>query len=190
MSASKIVGPSVPMATLLCLLAAGCAGTPAANLPPVTEPGQAPPDSGAETNVEVQPLGAGGEVQSLPPVSARGESLPAPSRSTNPAVLALLDSADQQAASGDLERASATLERALRIDPQDAAIWHDLGAIRLRQGDLAQAESLAQRSNSLASGDTMLQARNWRLIERARRARGDVPGADEAAAQAVVLERR
>ncbi len=190
MSSRPIMRPVATVAALLCLIVVGCAGTPSGTLPPVSGPGQAPGGAGAAAGVEVQPLGPGGQVQALPPGGSSGPASATPSRNTNPAVLALLDSADQQAASGDLERASATLERALRIDPQDATIWHDLGTLRMRQGDLQQAQSLAQRSNSLASGDTALQARNWRLIERARRAQGNVRGADEAAAQAVVLERR
>jgi hypothetical protein len=37
--------------------------------------------------------------------------------------------------------------------------------------------------------DRVLQARNWRLIAVARRAMGDMAGADAAEAQAVVSER-
>jgi Flp pilus assembly protein TadD len=117
-------------------------------------------------------------------------ALPRTEQASNPAVLALLDSASQQVASGDLERAASTLERALRIDPQDGGIWHDLGALRYQQGQYQQAESLAQRSNALATRDSALQARNWRLIEAVRRATGNALGADEAAARALLLERQ
>ena len=49
--------------------------------------------------------------------------------------------------------------------------------MRLKQGDYAQAESVAARSNSWAGGDNALRAENWRLIARAREARGDAAGA-------------
>ncbi len=107
----------------------------------------------------------------------------------NPAVVALLDSAAQHVGAKELDKAAAALERALRIESRNAGIWHDLGQIRLHQGDYAQAESLASKSNSLAANDNGLRARNWRLIAAARRAGGDSGGADAAEAQAVVLER-
>jgi ATP/maltotriose-dependent transcriptional regulator MalT len=49
--------------------------------------------------------------------------------------------------------------------------------MRLMQGDYAQAESVAARSNSWAGGDGRLRAENWRLIAQARAARGDAAGA-------------
>lgn len=107
----------------------------------------------------------------------------------NPAVVALLDNAAQHVGAGELDKAAAALERALRIEPRNAGIWHDLGQIRLHQRDYAQAESLASKSNSLAGNNNGLRARNWRLIATARRAGGDGGGADAAEAQAVILER-
>jgi hypothetical protein len=44
--------------------------------------------------------------------------------------------------------------------------------VRLKQGEYAQAESLAARSNSWAGGDSALRAENQRLIEQAREAAG------------------
>ena len=40
--------------------------------------------------------------------------------------------------------------------------------MRLQQRDFAQAESLAQRSNTYAGGDSALRAENARIIEQAR----------------------
>lgn len=111
------------------------------------------------------------------------------SRQGNPAVVALLDSAADYVSSGELEKAAASLERALRIEPKNASIWHDLGQIRLHQRQYEQAESLAAKSNSLAGNNDSLRIRNWRLIAAARRAMGDATGADAAEAQAVMVER-
>ena len=40
------------------------------------------------------------------------------------------------------------LERALRIEPRNPSLWHELAGVRLLEGHYEQADSLAQRSNS------------------------------------------
>ena len=131
-----------------------------------------------------------------PPVAAPEPALeppkppPAPPEPEgNKAVLALLDNAADAVEQGNLDQAASSLERALRIEPRNASIWHDLGQIRLHQRKFSQAESMAEKSNSLSGGNSSLQARNWRLIAVARKAAGDNTGADAAEAQAVILER-
>jgi len=98
----------------------------------------------------------------------------------NAAVASLMQSAHADADAGRLASAEASLERALRIDPRNPRLWQQLAGVRLQQGDYAQAESLAARSNSWAGADDVLRAENWRLIAEARRARGDDAGAHEA----------
>jgi Tfp pilus assembly protein PilF len=110
-------------------------------------------------------------------------------REGNQAVVALLDSADKYVKSNQLDKAGAALERALRIEPRNAGIWHDLAQIRLHQGQYQQAETLASKSNNLAGGNRALQARNWKLISVARQAGGNQTGAEEAEAQASLLSR-
>src|SRR5687767_2583984 len=66
----------------------------------------------------------------------------------NVAVAGLMESARSDAAAGRLVQAAGTLERALRIEPRNPRLWHDLARVRLRQGDTAQAANLAARSNS------------------------------------------
>ncbi len=107
----------------------------------------------------------------------------------NEAVVALLDSAAGYVGSGELEKAAAALERALRIEPRNASIWYDLAQIRLHQGQYQQAESMATKSNSLAGDDRGLRERNWKLIALARRAMGNQAGADAAEAQASIQRR-
>ena len=126
-------------------LAAGCASQP-----------ERPPEPAPAPSPEAQPLPA-------PPP----ERLPSP-RSETTAVAGLMDSARADTAAGRLANAAATLERALRIEPRNARLWHELGQVRLRQRDYAQAESLAARSNTLAGSDADLRAANQRLIDDAR----------------------
>jgi predicted Zn-dependent protease len=98
----------------------------------------------------------------------------------NAAVAGLVQTARADADAGRLSSAAATLERALRIAPRDARLWHELARVRLAQGEYAQAESLAARSDYWAGADDALRADNWRLIADARRARGDDAGTQAA----------
>lgn len=128
-----------------------------------------------------------------PPVNAESPTAAPPTNQApegNQAVVALLDSAADYVAAQEWDKAGAALERALRIEPSNAGIWHDLAQIRLQQRNYEQASSLAAKSNSLARDNTFVQVRNWRLIAVARRALGDEAGADAAEAQAFALEER
>jgi Tfp pilus assembly protein PilF len=107
-----------------------------------------------------------------------------PPREVNIAIAGLMDSARAEAAAGNLAGAAASLERALRIEPRNPRLWHELARVRLKQGQFAQAESVAARSSSWAGEDRALRAENWRLIAETRRARGDIEGAQAALEQA------
>lgn len=111
----------------------------------------------------------------LEPVPAPVPAPPAPFE--NAAVASLVDGARADVAAGRLVNAAASLERALRIEPRNPRLWQELARVRLRQGDYAQAESVAARSSSWAGNDNRLRAENWRLIAQAREARGDAAGA-------------
>ena len=87
-----------------------------------------------------------------------------PGRSMSPAIVALMSEAERDEISGNRENAAATLERAIRIEPKNAALWNRLAGLRMRQGQWQQALNLARKSNSLAAGDYDLQLRNWQLI--------------------------
>jgi tetratricopeptide (TPR) repeat protein len=106
----------------------------------------------------------------------------------NPAVVALLATAQGHQQSGNIEAAAATLERALSIDPQNASLWHQLADLRLRQAQFPQAAQLAAKSNLYATGNRTLQASNWRIIALAKEGAGDASGAREAYQRADALE--
>lgn len=110
-----------------------------------------------------------------------GAPLPeAQPRRENIAIAGLMESARADSAAGRLSTAAASLERALRIEPRNPRLWHELARVRLKQGEYAQAEGVAARSNSWAGSDNTLRAENWRLIAQAREARGDSAGAQAA----------
>ena len=103
---------------------------------------------------------------------------PAPSPEPNTkAVSSLVESARADASAGRLDSAAASMERAIRLAPRNARLWQELARVRLQQGDFAQAENVALRSNSLNRGDSSLRVENWDIIAQARAARGDAAGA-------------
>ena len=118
-----------------------------------------------------------------PPVSVPAPP-PGSSRQENIAVAGLMESARADAAAGKLATAAASLERALRIEPRNPRLWHELARVRSQQGQHAQAENVAVRSNSFAGDDRALRAENWKLIAETRNARGDKEGARQALEQA------
>jgi predicted Zn-dependent protease len=106
--------------------------------------------------------------------------LPPPVMSGNRAVIALLDLAHTDNEAGRREAAGASLERALRIEPRNPWLWHQLAQLRLTQGQYQQAISLARKSNSFAGHQSRVQAENWQVIGNARVAQGDSAGAEQA----------
>ena len=160
---------------VMLLAIQGCSTTATTSTPrPVIEKGSSAPVT-TETPSAVSP-------------AQERARQPAVSRQP-PAVLALLEHAEQQANDGDLESSAASLERAIRINPGSAVLWYHLATLRLAQGEALQAEQLAVKSNSLAPGNAVQQSRNWTLIAESRRQRGDSKGASLAERRARELER-
>ncbi|MEJ2516259.1 MAG: tetratricopeptide repeat protein [Gammaproteobacteria bacterium] len=82
----------------------------------------------------------------------------------HPAGQALIDQARQQMAAGDLEAAGSTLERGLRVDPDNPWIWIELARVRSAAGDVRGARSMASRAAGLASQDPEAEAAARRLL--------------------------
>lgn len=98
----------------------------------------------------------------------------------NPAILSLWQKSKQAQEAGDLSTAVLQIERALRIEGDDAVLWSRLAELNLKQGNANQAQELAKKSNSLSITDNVLVYRNWLIIADARRLLGDLNGAEEA----------
>ena len=92
-----------------------------------------------------------------------------PQRFATRMLLRLLQQGRQYAAAGNYPLATSSLERALRINPNDADIWYELGRVKLGQGDYAQAQNMARRALALAGGDPQQRARCEALIAEAGR---------------------
>ncbi|MFJ3371929.1 tetratricopeptide repeat protein [Pseudomonas sp. NPDC086251] len=110
------------------------------------------------------------------PSASTGGGLSADEQLDGP-VLALLTTAQQQQASGDLNGASSSLERAQRVAPREPQVLYRLAQVRMAQGDAPQAEQFARRGLTFANGRPALQASLWELIAQAREKQGDSAGA-------------
>jgi len=190
----RSVMPSAILSVLILSLLAGC------GIDPQRPPAPVEQRSAATTGV---PQGGGSAAVVIPqpdyspittPATASetaAETGGAGSGSEQPrdgTIVALLTRANDQAAGGQYQAAAGSLERAIRIAPDDAGLWYELARIRLRQGELGEAEELAIKSRSMASGQPALQARNWRLVALVREQRGDPDGAAQALQTARELE--
>ncbi len=144
----------------------------APNLPPAEPP---PP---AEPVPEPEPLP---EPEPIPP--PREYQLGSASRS-------LVSQAHTQVASGNYVVAAGSIERALRIEPNNPLLWIELGKVRQAEGNYAQAENLGRKALSLATGDPRTQSSAWYLIAEALRARGRTPEARDAEARAEAVAPR
>ncbi|MGB1800978.1 MAG: tetratricopeptide repeat protein [Gammaproteobacteria bacterium] len=95
-------------------------------------------------------------------------------------IAALINDAEQYSNQGKTEQAVATIERALRIEPKNALLWHQLAAVRVQQQKWQQAIVMARKSNALAGANRRLKSDNWALIAAAYDALGNKEKANEA----------
>lgn len=102
----------------------------------------------------------------------------------SPGVGALVLAANKSANQGNIDAATTTIERAIRIEPRNATLFYKLALLRLKQSKPRLAEDLAKKSALLASGDKQLKKHSWLLIAKAREMQNNLEGAKEARAKA------
>ncbi|MFA5982416.1 MAG: tetratricopeptide repeat protein [Methylococcaceae bacterium] len=102
----------------------------------------------------------------------------------SPAIGSLLASAETSSQSGSLDTAAASIERAIRIEPRNAALLYKLAEIRIKQNKPRIAEDLTQKALLLAAKDNRLKKQCWLLIGNARVMQNNVAGAKAARAKA------
>ncbi len=119
-----------------------------------------------------QPPGSPAPLPSLPPAPAPQVPPPARENHLSAATRSLVTQARTQVAHGDLPAASSTLDRALRIEPNNPLLWIELGRLRLAESDAHQAEGCGRKALALASGDRITQAQAGRLLADALRGQG------------------
>src|SRR5450755_4524881 len=139
-------------------LLSGCP-VPAPRPPPPSSPLPSPLSNGSPSSMRSSP-------------SAPAPRPPAPSRENrlSPSTQSLVTQARTLVAHGDLDGASSTLDRALRIEPNNPLLWIELGRLRLTESDAHQAEGCGRKALALASGDRSTQRQAGRLLADALRA--------------------
>ncbi|MBA4500798.1 tetratricopeptide repeat protein [Marinobacterium marinum] len=150
---------------------------------PSPSPGTAVPVE-SESGVKVTPIGempvirAQRDEQAAARVQQSAE--PVLSQPQSPAVIALLETARQDSSGGDLRMAQSRLERAQRIAPRDPEVYVQLADVQRRQGQFLQAEQVALKGVSVASGQSGALRRLWNLVADIRQEAGNEAGAREA----------
>src|SRR5258708_18722320 len=117
-----------------------------------------------------QPPGSPAPSQSLPPAPAPQVPPPPRENRLSSATRSLVTQARAQIAHGDLPAASSTLDRALRIEPNNPLLWIELGRLRLAESDAHQAQGCGRKALALASGGRRNHAHAGRLLGGALRA--------------------
>jgi tetratricopeptide (TPR) repeat protein len=157
------------------VLAAACASLSAPSRPPAgaSRP-DATPAPAPSTPSDTRPI-PNGETR-VPPESPPPPRSEPPARDVPPArpqsdasgaSAALLEQSRAQRAAGSLPAARASLERALRLDPNNAALWLELGELELQTGNLTQAATMARKAMTLAGRDRRLTDRAEQLLRAA-----------------------
>jgi tetratricopeptide (TPR) repeat protein len=171
-------------ALLLSLSLAACAVPSPYRAPTTPAPAPAPPTQ--EPPVQTQPGSPPAPVeqpQPLPEPVVREPTLGAASR-------ALVGQAQTQLATKNFAVAASSLERALRIEPDNPLLWIELGKLRQAEGNYVQAENMARKAVSMSVNAPRAQSSAWRLIAESYRARGKNNEAREAQARADGLTSR
>ena len=137
----------------------GCPAPARRAQPSPTPPSSPPPSAPTGSPSSISP--APGSPQPKPP--PRQNSL-------SPATRSLVTQSRSLLAHGDFNGASSTLDRALRLEPNNPLLWIELGRVRLVEGDARQAEGCGRKALALASGDHGAQQQAGRLLADALRA--------------------
>lgn len=72
----------------------------------------------------------------------------------------------QHKQSGDWRAAQASFERALRIEPNSAALWFELAQLAFEQDEFAEARALALRAQTFVGDDAPLERKIHKLLKR------------------------
>ncbi|HKQ13242.1 MAG TPA: hypothetical protein VJT80_07385 [Steroidobacteraceae bacterium] len=139
--------------------------------PPPEQPSQTPP---AETRPG-EPPSTVEEPQPLP-APVREPTLGAASR-------ALVGQAQTQVATKNYAVAASSIERALRIEPDNPLLWIELGKVRQAEGNYVQAENMGRKAVSMSVNAPRTQSTAWKLIADSYKARGKNIEAQEAQAR-------
>lgn len=162
----------------------GCA-THDPNLVPVEDLTTVNPDLKDTGNVSVGTTSSSSSTSAPVPKASAAK---APSKKAsgnykdNAAVSDLIKEADAYASKARYDKTAEVIERALRIEPNNALLWQKLAVTRIQHGKWQEGINLAEKSNSLAGTDTGLKNKNWEIIGLGHEALGAMDKAEAARA--------
>ena len=142
------------------------------------------------TPAEVQRPAPEDAIEAPAPVQVPKERPRTQPASLSPASRALVSQAQAQRKKGDFPGATVSIERALRIEPNNPLLWIEMGRLRMDQRNYPQAESMGRKALSMAVGDDRTQASAWQLIGDSYKARGKNPQAEAAYEKSKALSTR
>ena len=142
----------------------------------------APPPEVEAPSPEAEPA-----VEGPPPAPPPRERPKAAAATLSPASKALVSQAQAQRKKGDLPGATVSLDRALRIEPNNPLLWIEMGRLRMDQRNYPQAENMGRKALAMSVGDDRTQSMAWQLISDSLRARGKNIQAQEATEKAKAL---
>lgn len=149
--------------------------TPARTTPTVPQRRPSPvvrrPADKAETGVN--PYDNVPQVGGAPRSANSGAATPA-------AVKTLLVQARVDVLAARYDASASKLERALRIAPRNAEVWHQLALVNYKQKKYAPSITMAKKSNSYTPTNSRLEKANWALIKQASKDAGDIKTLKEA----------
>jgi hypothetical protein len=146
--------------------------------PPVTHPRSSEPSIVVEKHLEKS------ESVTTTPIATPVIPQRSTPKAQNPAVVALIDSAQAQQSKGDLNGAQSSLQRAQRISPRDPEVYYELAKIHRDLGDLGLAEQVALKGVSVVEGQASQSKQFWSLIAEIRDLAGNKRGSEQARALA------
>jgi hypothetical protein len=182
-------------------------------LPPPVEPQAIPPDVNGTTDPSTgtaDPFAADQPADTTPPETEPPAEQPKPEENIapvappvadapkqpdelkpletfapqTPAVGSLVMAANEESQGGNLDSAVSSIERAIRIEPRNAALYYKLAVLRLKQSKPRLAEDLARKAALLAVNDNNLKKHSWLLVANARDLQNNIDGAKKAKAEA------
>jgi Tfp pilus assembly protein PilF len=162
---------------LLASAALAACAAPSPYQKPAPPSQQPPPEAPPEQTQPGEPPSTTPEPQPPPAPVIREPTLGAASR-------ALVGQAQTQMATKNYTVAASSIERALRIEPDNPLLWIELGKVRFAEGNYVQSENMARKAVSMSVNAPRAQSSAWRLIADSYRARGKNMEAQEAQARA------
>lgn len=149
-------------------------------------------DNSSTTATPLQPTPVQPQGEVVPPqvTAPSAQPLPAPVTHTytlSPATTALVNQAHAQLSANNFMVAASTIERALRIEPNNPLLWIEYSQVRVSEHNYYQAENLARKALMLANGDPRAQSLAWHALANSLRAQDKSNEAQQADARADAL---